>query len=235
MSTLSRVGRAVSNIGSTRRGVLGVAGLGLGIAGLQAANTLSTQTFDAASEILLGNAEADRALIGADMGWGNFWNPLGGPVEHAAAGGAVGFLGGAVGGTMGMAGLASMGKLNKWSGAATMLGALGLGTTAGAVGGAATQIAPYVNSTTMGWAFRDDKAAEARMNLAQANVDAGWNTTNIPDSIFDYGGRTMRTGVAQDQGYYGTSFPGPTSRNRRNYTTGATGDIVLGAYNLRMG
>jgi len=62
----SRIGRKVA-IGA------GLAGLGLGMAGksMGESRPLDTPMLDAAFDIAFGNPQADRAFLGADMGYGD--------------------------------------------------------------------------------------------------------------------------------------------------------------------
>lgn len=92
----------------------------------------------------------------------------------------------------------------------------------------------YINPTIIGDAFMDDGGRKASEQLAQRNVDEGVSRYPIPNSIYEYQASVQRTGVAADDDYYGYNFPAPVTRRRkRDY--GATGDIVFGAYNMRMG
>lgn len=92
----------------------------------------------------------------------------------------------------------------------------------------------FINPTIMGDAFADDAKDTAAERLAESNFRAGANRSSVPNSIYEYQAAVQRTGTAANEDYYGYDFPAPvTRRQRRDY--GATGDIVFGAYNMRLG
>lgn len=211
---------------------------GLGIAGAIQGHKLSKSSFDYASQALLGTSQADQMIAGTDLGWGNFEIPQVAPLVAAGGAGTVGALaGGGLGrfagraiGNMARFGEGSHSSALGWAG--TVLGAV-LGGTMGAAGGLAGVIGPYTNEVTLHNAFAPNRALRAERILAADNVKKGYNNTDAPNSIFPYGGAYTNTGAAADEDYYANDFPGPVNRPR-GYTTGATGDLVLGAYNMRM-
>lgn len=197
MALLRNIGRAMKP-GRGTASTLAIAG-GAGVYGFSTGN-VGTNSFDHATELLLGSSDVDEAVMGTSMGWGNWVNPFHNPAT-AATTGAVG--GGLLGGLLGGIGRGTRGAV---------LGSI-LGGAVGAVGNATAFMAPYVNPSTVGDAFSEDRGAIVAKRLAERNVDAGWNLYDIPNS----------------------SYIGNSPRPTRLYDTGASGDMVFGMWNSRMG
>lgn len=135
-----------------------MAAVGVGVGAALASEDVSTRSFDYMSEVLLGDPQADRAILGTDVGWGAMMGFDPNPIHHI--------------------GLPPM---------------------------------QYLNSTIIGDAFR------------------------VPDEPVSspLAATVIREGRAASDDYNVTNFSAPPSRRRS--MNGPSGDIVFGAYNLRMG
>lgn len=196
--------------------------IGAGIAtGLSRENVAET-SFDYMNEVLLGDPEADRAMLGRDIGWSAFVNPMGNPATAAMTG---------------MVGGAGVGAYAGFK-AGGVAGAVGGGLLGGLLGGTASAISttvPYLNSTIIGDAFNDDAGQAAAQQMAEKNIykNQGINRYDVPNSMSAYDAVVERQGRARNEDYYGYDFPSARSSGGRS--NGASGDIVLGMYNMRMG
>lgn len=198
---------------------------GAAVAGFASQHPVN-RMFDNLSEVAFDTPDADNAFLGRDINASIFMNPLARPLPSAIAGGGVGSLIG------GGAGAALGGWRGKWGAiVGGVVGALA-GGSVGAAAGAISPIKPFLNSNVIGDAFREDKLREASMNMAARTVKTGFNRNDVLGSAYFYNPQVSRAGVAANDDYYTTGFPGPTNRPNR-YSTGASGDLVLGLHNLR--
>lgn len=238
MPELSSIGRLIARgLESPKYSAFMAGAAGFGVLGAIEGRKLSKSSFDYTSQILLGTPQADQAITGTDLGWSNFVVPSIMPPEYIGAPMFGGMAGAAVGGVAGGIGLHTLrdaGKdIGKLGGLGLIAGGLTLGGMLGFGIGFKDHTMKYINETSIHNAFAPNLPRRTEQRLAQDNVKKGYNNTDVPNSIFPYGGAYTDVGVAADEDYYASDFPGPVNRPR-GYTTGATGDLVLGAYNMRM-
>ena len=219
-STYQMAGKAATKIsrGVSAKSVLGIGALTVGAMGLGIARGDPIQhTMNSMQEAMFDTDQVDNMILGTDLAARNFVGlPFGFQFKagSSAAGGAV--LGGGLGAVLGR------GKAGRFVGGA--IGA-GLGAIAGGVSGALNSdtgriLFPRDNPANMfsGRTFnktpfnylKEDEQQVAKMyeNAAESNFENGYSR------------------------YPGSTYP---QRMMSRQWNSATGDIVLGSYNLRRG
>lgn len=226
---LRSIGRLIAKTGTKPMGgkATGVAALAIlsGMAAGVNSEDPMNRVFDYAMESAFDDPNADRLILGQDASFGMMMMPRpsmqGGAAGGAIGGGALGALVGGIGAARSFRGAMIGGAVGTVLGAAT-------GFNAAFPGGLRGSLNPEMMADAFGPA--KNKALEAAMT----NVEDGYTRRAYFNSSQPWVPEEQYPGVAGDPSYYQNTFPGSPS-GRRRYSNNASGDIVLGLYNLRMG
>lgn len=222
--------RAAIGVGRSLLGLGMGAGTAIGVAGAIGSTDPIRHSMNASQEIAFGTTEFDNELLGRDispMMAQGFPYPKTSAYLGAGAGGLAGGLAGGAGGW-------SLGKGWK-SRSALGIAGMAMGTSVGGTIGAGVGLRPWLNSETVAMSNAITKNEETTQALREKDIKNGYRRLNYSGSDLPYIPAVVNEGRSGDQDNYDLYSPIPLPRRSRLSNNNATGDIVFGAYNLRMG